>query len=79
MTQQAWLYDEDNGRMMCRCPECEGRLTIDVYDYWNPYHFCPYCGTWLEEGSFVRRKCVIYGDDPEKVIRVRKEYRHENC
>ena len=54
-------------------------MRLDIYAYWNPYHFCPYCGIRLQEGRFVTKKCQVYGDDPEKVIMVRKGYGHENC
>lgn len=49
LTLPEWIYEEDTGEVMCKCPECEGRMTIDVYTYWNPYRFCPYCGTELDE------------------------------
>lgn len=39
-----WLWEIDNGMRMAKCPGCGGRMTIDIYAYWNPYRFCPYCG-----------------------------------
>lgn len=72
--EKSWQYDEDTGEMMCRCPTCGGRLTIGEYIYWNPYHYCPYCGLKLREGEFTKRYVQIYGRK-EEVERVREEYR----
>ena len=69
MIQQVWEYDEDVGSMMCRCPKCGGRLSIGLWTYWNPYHFCPYCGISLGEGNFVRRFCQIYKRHTEEKLR----------
>lgn len=48
-----WQYDEDCGTVLCRCPECGGRLIIGLYQYNNPYHYCPYCGIPLAEGQIA--------------------------
>ena len=72
---KVWQYDEDTGHMMCRCPECGGRMTITLWKYWNSYKFCPYCGIRLAEGNFVKRYCQIYRENEDKVIRVRQEYK----
>ena len=65
-----WLYDKDNGNVMCRCPHCEGRLIISLYQYHNPYHFCPYCGTPLEEGKITAKRIQVY--QLEQELRGRK-------
>lgn len=57
-----WQYEEDNGHVMCKCPECGGRMIIHIYTYKNPYHFCPYCGTPLEEGGLEKAYKRIYGE-----------------
>lgn len=74
---EAWRYDEDNGMVMCRCPKCGGRMMIGFYTYWNPYHYCPYCGEKLAEGRFVSKAVEVYGRDRETMEQVRKEYGHE--
>ena len=61
-----WLYDEDNGNVMCRCPECGGRLLIGLYQYSNPYNFCPYCGTRLEEGKLTAKRKQVYRLEQEE-------------
>lgn len=38
---KTWEYDEDTANVMCRCPECGGRLLIGLYQYINPYRFLP--------------------------------------
>lgn len=58
-----WQYDEDTGTVMCRCPDCGGRLIISLYQYENPYHYCPYCGTPLEEGALTRKRIEVYGEE----------------
>ena len=71
---RVWLYDEDNARVLCRC----GRMTLWCYDYWNPYHYCPYCGEHLSEGRFVDRMVEVYDNlDRDTMERVRKEYGKE--
>lgn len=78
LNNKAWQYDEDNGHMMCRCPDCGGRMPMYLWHYWNSYKFCPYCGVRLQEGNFVRRYCQIYERENEQdVLRVRKEYGRE--
>lgn len=62
-----WQYDEDNGSMMCRCPECGGRLLIGVYSYCNVYNYCPYCGVALLQGAIGAAGRRIYGWDDEVV------------
>ena len=75
---RVWLYDEDNARVLCRCPVCGGRMTLWCYDYWNPYHYCPYCGEHLSEGRFVDRMVEVYDNlDRDTMERVRKEYGKE--
>lgn len=58
---KTWLYEEDTGMVMAKCPECEGRMTIHYYWYKNPYHFCPYCGEKLEEGNIKKKLKKVYG------------------
>lgn len=55
-----WEYDEDTGNLMCRCPECGGRMPIYLWTYVNPYHYCPYCGEKLEEGRFCEKYKQVY-------------------
>ena len=55
-----WQYDQDNATVMCRCPKCEGRMIIDLYQYFNPYHYCPYCGIPLEEGKITAKRKQVY-------------------
>lgn len=79
LNNKAWEYDEDNGCMLCRCPECGGRMVIHLWHYWNNYKYCPYCGIRLQEGNFVKRYCQIYErEDEQTVRRVRREYGREN-
>lgn len=75
---RSWLYDEDNGSVLCRCPVCGGRMLLSCYAYWNPYHYCPYCGEHLSEGRFVDKMVEVYDNlDRDKMERVRKEYEKE--
>lgn len=62
-----WQYDEDNASMMCRCPECGGRLLIGAYSYCNRYNYCPYCGVALLQGAIGAAGKRIYGWDDEVV------------
>lgn len=57
-----WIYEEDTGTVMCKCPECEGRMVIGFYSHSNPYHFCPYCGTQLDEAQdkLKRKRIEVY-------------------
>ena len=61
-----WQYDEDTECVMCRCPECGGRLLIGLYQYSNPYRFCPYCGKELEEGGITAKRKAVYGLEQEE-------------
>ena len=75
---RSWLYDEDTGSVLCRCPVCGGRMRLGCYDYWNPYHYCPYCGEHLSEGRFVDKMVEVYDNlDRDSMERVRKEYGKE--
>ena len=56
-----WVYEEDTGTMMCKCPVCKGRMIIDRYCYSLGYKFCPFCGEKLGEGEFERKRKMIYG------------------
>lgn len=58
-----WQYDEDTGNVLCRCPDCGGRMVIGLYTYHNPYHFCPYCGIRLDEGKIRQMRAQVYGED----------------
>jgi DNA-directed RNA polymerase subunit RPC12/RpoP len=79
LNNKAWEYDEDTGYMLCRCPECGGRMVMHLWHYWNNYKYCPYCGIRLQEGNFVKRYCQIYErEDEQTVRRVRREYGREN-
>lgn len=57
---KTWQYDEDTGEVMCRCPDCGGRLVISLYTYNNPYKFCPYCGIRLAEGRIRAKRIEVY-------------------
>ena len=75
---RSWLYDEDIGSVLCRCPVCGGRMRLGCYDYWNPYHYCPYCGEHLSEGRFIDKMVEVYDNlDRDTMERVRKEYEKE--
>jgi len=63
---QSWQYDEDTGHVMCRCPDCEGRLLIGLYQYHNPYKFCPYCGIKLTEGRIREKRKQVYQLEQEE-------------
>lgn len=58
--ESEWQYDEDTGNVMCRCPGCGGRLLIGLYQYSNPYHYCPYCGMKLKEGKIRAKRLAVY-------------------
>ena len=60
-----WKYDEDTGHVMCRCPKCSGRLMIGLYVYRNPYQYCPYCGSFLEEGNITAKRKEVYSLEQE--------------
>lgn len=73
-----WLYDEDTGHVMCRCPDCGGRLLISLYSYWNLYRYCPYCGERLMEGQITKKRVQVYNlMSVEEEERVRGEYGHD--
>lgn len=74
ISTKVWEYDEDTGMVMCRCPECGGRMSLGCYTYWNSYNFCPYCGEQLAEGKLVGKICEVYKHDRETVERVRREF-----
>lgn len=73
LVEKSWQYDEDNGTVMCRCPECEGRMIIHRYQYINPYHYCPYCGIKLAEGRLINKRCEVYGSTREEELKVRAD------
>ena len=48
---QNWIPEVDNNCRMWKCPKCSGRMIGEPMHWnpdFNPYHFCPYCGTPLE-------------------------------
>lgn len=57
---KTWEYDEDTAHVMCRCPECGGRLLIGIYQYINPYRCCPYCCLALGEGNLTAKRKEVY-------------------
>ena len=59
--EKSWKYEEDTGTVMAKCPECEGRMIINFYQYHNPYKYCPYCGIRLMEGPIERKRREVYG------------------
>lgn len=65
MSVKQWEYDQDNATVLCRCPDCEGRLIIYLYQYHNPYHYCPYCGIPLEEGKITDKRKQVYNLEDE--------------
>ena len=77
ISTKTWQYDEDTGNVFCRCPDCDGRMLIGLYNYWNSYRFCPYCGIKLAEGKLVEKICEVYRNDKETVLKVRREYGKE--
>ena len=58
-----WQYEEDNGHLMCKCPKCEGRMILHIWTYHNPYSFCPYCATPLDEGEMAKAYKRVYGGE----------------
>ena len=58
-----WIYDEDTGTVMCKCPECECRMVLGYYQYHNPYNFCPYCGEKLDaaDDKLKSKRKEVYG------------------
>lgn len=68
---KAWEYDEDTATVMCRCPDCGGRMVINIYTYINPYKYCPYCGEKLLEGGITKKRLEVYGFEPEREERGR--------
>lgn len=79
---KAWEYDEDNGSVMCRCPDCGWRLMIGLYTYLNPYRYCPHCGTQLLEGKIMQKRLSVYRLSPEHEAEGRKiteEMRRKRC
>ncbi len=46
-----WIPEVDNACRMWKCPKCGGRMEGEPMNWnpwFNPYYFCPYCGTALE-------------------------------
>ena len=39
-----WLWETDNGHLVCRCRQCGCGHIIPFYAYENPYNFCYHCG-----------------------------------
>lgn len=37
LTLPEWIYEEDTNMVMCKCPECEGRMTIAWMPLPDPY------------------------------------------
>lgn len=72
-----WEYDEDNGTVLCRCPDCGGRMIIHRYAYWNPYRYCPYCGIRLNEGKITNKRCQVYRTDRKTEMEGRLAYGKE--
>lgn len=66
MNKLTWSYEEDTGEVFCCCPVCSGRLHIGVYTYRNPYKYCPYCGTKLEEGKLDNKRAQVYGGNEDE-------------
>lgn len=62
---QSWQYDCDTGMVLCRCPDCGGRLVIGLFVYVNPYRYCPYCGIQLHEGKITAARKAVYGLEQE--------------
>lgn len=61
VVKKEWQYDEDTGSVLCRCPDCGKRMLIGLYQYSNPYRFCPYCGIPLTEGRIEQKRKKVYG------------------
>ncbi len=56
-----WLYEEDTGTLMSKCPACSCRMIIGKCLPFNPYNYCPYCGKKLEQGRFNQKRREVYG------------------
>ena len=39
-----WLWETDNGHLICRCKNCGCGHIIPFYAYENPYNYCYHCG-----------------------------------
>lgn len=58
---ESWIYEEDTGTLMAKCPKCSKRMSIHMYQYGNPYSYCPYCGKQLEQGGVLQAGAHVYG------------------
>ena len=49
--ESRWNWEIDNGQRICRCPECGRGNLIGVWQYSNPYRYCPWCGEKMYLGE----------------------------
>lgn len=47
-----WIPDCDTDTLMIKCPCCNGRMIVYLWDYEIYYRFCPYCGEELIQANF---------------------------
>lgn len=52
----AWIFTEDTGAEMLKCPECGCGILLAYYEVavgTSGYNFCPYCGHDMREAQMT--------------------------
>jgi len=49
-----WQMEIDTGNRMLRCPDCEHGYPLHIWQYSNPYRYCPWCGKQRVHGEQIK-------------------------